>query len=300
MSSRDSKQHWRGEIEFFDRIADQKIDSVRPYGTRTLKRYRKRRRAWLPVEQRFSVIGSVEGKRVLDVGCGGGKNAVILALLGGRVTGLDISPRSIALAEKRAVLNGVAERVSFICGPVEHAEFAPGSFDVIWCDGFLHHVRDELAAVLARFNEWCAPDGVIMISEPVSLSDTMRRLRLALLPPPVATEHEGPLDRQEVAQTSTAFSHVGARYYGLFGRLEPFVLTRGNFEYSSLPRRWLALALRLIDVPVLSLPVLRALASQVVMRASPRHADPLNTGIAATTATAADRGPDAPRDFDTE
>lgn len=271
MPTKESKPHWRGEIEFFDRIAGEKIDSLSPVGTRTLERYRRQRRAWLPVEHRYSVVGSVDGKRVLDVGCGGGKNSVILALLGARVTGLDISPRSIALAEKRAALNGVADRVSFICGPVERANFPPRSFDVIWCDGFLHHVRDDLAAVLASLNEWCAPNGVIMMSEPVSLNHAMRRLRLALLPRPIATEHESPLDRRDLAQALAAVSDARVRYYGLFGRLEPFVLTRGNFEYSSAPRRWLALGLRLIDVPVLALPVLRGLASQVVIGASPAH-----------------------------
>jgi 2-polyprenyl-3-methyl-5-hydroxy-6-metoxy-1,4-benzoquinol methylase len=269
MASQPSKPHWRGEIEFFDRIADSKIDSLRPVPPRTLERYRRRRRAWLPVEYRFSVVGSVQGKRVLDVGCGDGKNSVLLALLGARVTSLDISPRSIAVAEKRAALNGVAERVSFICAHIERAEFAPRSFDVIWCDAFLHHVRDELTGVLARFNEWCVPDGVIMISEPVNLNETARRLRLALLPRPVGTDHEGPLGRGELAETLGAFSHAHVRYYGLFGRLEQFVLTRGNYEYSGSARRCIALGLRLMDVAVLSLPVLRGLASQVVIGASP-------------------------------
>jgi 2-polyprenyl-3-methyl-5-hydroxy-6-metoxy-1,4-benzoquinol methylase len=265
----DIKPHWHDEIEFFDRVAAEKLDSLRPVAARTRERYRTRRRSWLPVEHRFAVVGSVEGKRVLDVGCGGGENSVHLALLGARVVGLDISPGSVALAEKRAAVNGVADRVSFLCSPVERAEFAPRAFDVIWCDGFLHHVRDELAGVLARLNEWCAPEGVVMISEPVSLSNTLRRLRLALFPPPVATAHESPLDRRDLAEVMGAFSSVRVRYYGLFGRLEQFVLTRGNFEYSNFARRCVALGLRLIDVPLLSLPLLRGLASQVVIGASP-------------------------------
>jgi 2-polyprenyl-3-methyl-5-hydroxy-6-metoxy-1,4-benzoquinol methylase len=274
MASHESKAHWRGEIEFFDRLADAKIDSLRPVPPRTLERYRRCRRGWLPVEQRFAVVGPLEGKRVLDVGCGDGKNSVLLALLGARVTGLDISPRSVAVAERRAALNGVAERASFICAPIERAEFARRSFDVIWCDALLHHVRDELTAVLARFNDWCAPDGVIMISEPVSLNDAARRLRLALLPPPVGTDHESPLDRRDLAATLRAFSQPHVRYYGLFGRLEQFVLTRGNFEYSGFARRWVALGLRLIDVPALALPGLRGLASQVVIGAAPARGAP--------------------------
>ena len=48
-------------------------------------------------EFRFMLMGDLRGKAVLDVGCGDGLNAVMLARLGARVTGVDVSPRAVAL-----------------------------------------------------------------------------------------------------------------------------------------------------------------------------------------------------------
>src|SRR5262245_60981957 len=67
---------------------------------------------------------------------------------GTEVTGLDVSSGAVALARRRTEINGVSDRVHLVCSPIETAEIAPRSFDVIWGDGILHHVLDEFENVL--------------------------------------------------------------------------------------------------------------------------------------------------------
>src|SRR3989442_11314585 len=53
-------------------------------------------------------LGLAEGTRVLDLACGRGRIAIPLAERGCRVTGLDLSPRSLKLARRDAADAGVA------------------------------------------------------------------------------------------------------------------------------------------------------------------------------------------------
>jgi S-adenosylmethionine-dependent methyltransferase len=94
-----------------------------------------------------------ERQRVLDVGCGQGTQALILARSGHEVTGLDPSDYLLTqfeetLAEEPAELR---ERVHLVRGAGEAApELTPGPFDVVLCHGVLMYLdndRDMLSAL---------------------------------------------------------------------------------------------------------------------------------------------------------
>ena len=73
------------------------------------------------------LLGDLRDKRVLDIGCcGEGTNSILLAKLGAQVTGVDISPKSIELAERRAEINQVTGSYRFLCSPLETAELESG------------------------------------------------------------------------------------------------------------------------------------------------------------------------------
>lgn len=273
MGSSRREERWKEQAEFFDAEAEV-ADSGGPIPERTMRRYRDLRRRRFVPEYRFRIARRLEGKRVIDVGCGTGENSVLLAKLGARVTGVDVSAKAIRIAEQRAEANGVADRAEFLCAPVERAPVPAGAFDIVWCDAFLHHVLDELSGVLSQFRRWCAPGGEAIITEPVSLSRTFRSLRLALFPPPVATPTERPLNGREIETIAEVLDNPRIRFFGLLGRFDKLILEHDNFEESSLVRRAMSSLLHLADWPLLSVPPVQRLASQVVI-AGPMRAEGL-------------------------
>jgi 2-polyprenyl-6-hydroxyphenyl methylase / 3-demethylubiquinone-9 3-methyltransferase len=94
------------------------------------------------------------GKRVLDLGCGGGLLAEEFARLGCRVVGIDPSRPSIAAATAHAQASGLGIEYGVAAG--ERLPFAPASFEVVLCCDVLEHVADvdrvlaETARVLAE------------------------------------------------------------------------------------------------------------------------------------------------------
>jgi ubiquinone/menaquinone biosynthesis C-methylase UbiE len=61
-----------------------------------------------PNEDELKLLGDVAGKRVLELGCGGGQCSVAFALRGARVTGIDFAARQLAFARALATKHGVA------------------------------------------------------------------------------------------------------------------------------------------------------------------------------------------------
>ena len=106
--------------------------------------------------------GGIEGKRVLDVGCGGGILSESMAARGAKVTGIDMGESPLSVARLHGLESGV--HVDYQQITVEAlAEHEPGSYDVVTCMEMLEHVPDPESVVRA-----CAalakPDGHIFFS----------------------------------------------------------------------------------------------------------------------------------------
>ena len=90
----------------------------------------------------ISGIESLEGKRVLDVGCGGGILADSMARRGAEVLGIDLATKALKVAQLHALeaeTQGVSYReISAEAVVIEQ----PGSFDVVTCMEMLEHVPD--------------------------------------------------------------------------------------------------------------------------------------------------------------
>lgn len=252
---------WRDEATFFDAHAPREVRAIDP---RVALRYARARRPWFNKEYRFRLLGPLAGHRVLDVGCGTGDNAILLALAGAEVTGVDVSPRSVELAEARARASRVPVAPRFVCGPIETAALPQGAFDVVWGDGVLHHVIPELDAVLARLAQLARPGARFLFSEPVSRLAALRRLREVLPIPLDGTEGERPLEEAELAVVRRHVPDLVLRPFGLLGRVNRFVLP-GGYEGAPFARRALASALCAADYALLSVrPLARAGAMAVL------------------------------------
>lgn len=97
--------------------------------------------------------------RLLDVGCGGGVLSEEFAALGCQVTGIDISPRSIAAARAHAAQAGLA--IEYRLGSAADLPFADGSFDAVTCCDVLEHIRDW-RQVIAEAGRVLRPGGLFL------------------------------------------------------------------------------------------------------------------------------------------
>jgi len=92
--------------------------------------------------------GSLSGKQVLDVGCGGGILSESMAALGATVTGIDLAEKSLKVARLHGLESGV--KVEYRAVPVETlAEEQPAKYDVVTCMEMLEHVPDPGSVVRA-------------------------------------------------------------------------------------------------------------------------------------------------------
>jgi len=90
----------------------------------------------------------LSGKRVLDVGCGGGILAESMSTRGADVTGIDLAGKPLRVAQLHALESGT--HVSYQEASAEQlAAQAPGSFDVVTCMEMLEHVPQPESSVAA-------------------------------------------------------------------------------------------------------------------------------------------------------
>lgn len=88
------------------------------------------------------------GKRVLDVGCGGGILTEAMARSGARVKGIDLAEKPLKVAELHRIESGVA--VEYEAASAEElAAREPGRYDVVTCMEVLEHVPDPSSTVRA-------------------------------------------------------------------------------------------------------------------------------------------------------
>jgi len=88
------------------------------------------------------------GKRVIDIGCGGGILAESMARKGADVTGIDLSEKALKVADLHSLESGVNVRYKLIAAEAMAAEEA-GQYDVVTCMEMLEHVPDPAAIVQA-------------------------------------------------------------------------------------------------------------------------------------------------------
>ncbi|MCY0388651.1 bifunctional 2-polyprenyl-6-hydroxyphenol methylase/3-demethylubiquinol 3-O-methyltransferase UbiG [Robbsia sp. Bb-Pol-6] len=96
----------------------------------------------------IDTLAPLAGKRVLDIGCGGGILSESMAVAGARVKGIDLSSEALGVADLHTLETGVAVEYEEIAAEALAAR-EPGSFDVVTCMEMLEHVPHPAAIVQA-------------------------------------------------------------------------------------------------------------------------------------------------------
>lgn len=105
----------------------------------------------------------LKGKRVLDVGCGGGILAESMARRGADVLGVDLADKSLKVAELHKLETGV-NNVNYRCVSAEQlATEEQATFDVVTCLEMLEHVPDPSQTIQACA-DLCKPGGWLFFS----------------------------------------------------------------------------------------------------------------------------------------
>ena len=94
------------------------------------------------------LCGGVSGKRVLDVGCGGGILAEAMAQGGAKVTGIDLAEKPLKVAMLHAMESGRDVDYRLVSAEAVAQEM-PESFDVVTCMEMLEHVPEPASVVAA-------------------------------------------------------------------------------------------------------------------------------------------------------
>ena len=107
-------------------------------------------------------LAHIAGKKVLDVGCGGGILSESMAVRGADVTGIDLGEKPLKVAKLHLLETG--QKVDYCLIAAEAlAEEQPGQFDVVTCMEMLEHVPDP-ASIVRACAQLAKPGGHLFFS----------------------------------------------------------------------------------------------------------------------------------------
>lgn len=224
------------ERSHYNRLATQSPEPPLVMSERNVRRYASPPAfAPHPLEFAFHLLGDLASVRVLEVGCGGGFNTIVLARLGASVFAVDVSEENIRLVEARCRANGVAGQVRLFHGNACTLPLREAIFDRVLCVALLHHLdgvgaADEIARVLK-------PGGVAVFVEPVILPGPLRWVKAILPRRADVSPDEQPLSAVDIAAVSLRIGRAGRRReFGLTHRVAQRLGVTAPFAERVLPR----------------------------------------------------------------
>lgn len=124
----------------------------------------------------IDVRAKLQGKRVLDIGCGGGLAAEGMAKCGALVTGIDLGESTLEVAQLHALESNL--KITYRRESAEaHAVNNAGIYDVVTCLEMLEHVPDPLSIVQA-VTKLVRPGGDVFFS---TINRNLKAYLLAVL-----------------------------------------------------------------------------------------------------------------------
>jgi SAM-dependent methyltransferase len=182
---------------------------------------------WSQMKFADALAPLVRGKRVLDLGCGGGALSSFLKTHGASVLGLDYSPQMVALAASRN------PDIEFVCGNVLDLDLNQ-QFDIVCGIAFLHEIdRADTPRLVDFMRRHLKPHGFGWFQENSFFNPFARFFRNRIVGhfgvPKYGSDDESPLDpaRYELYKKGFQYCDRSVESFVLFSRIFSYLVRRG-------------------------------------------------------------------------
>lgn len=226
------------------------------------------------VENRFilSLLSSLRGKRVLDVGAGLGESSVYFALQGALVTCTDLSAEMVRTAIALGERHGV--KLEGIVSAAENLNVQAETYDIAYVANTIHHVADK-TALFGQLERALKPGGLFVSIDPLRYNPLIawyRRMATA-----VRSDDEAPLSFSDLQLARRFFPDVHHREFWLSSLvlfLKYYLIDSVHpnedrywkrILHESEKSLWWWLPFRAIDEQLTRIPLLRRMAWNMVM-----------------------------------
>lgn len=160
----------------------------------------------------WKLVGDVQGKKILDFGCGNGWVSVMYAQQGAEVWGFDISGELIEKARKSVQEKGLGDRIILEKMAAENLSFDDNFFDLVVGSAILHHT--ELDVTLRHVARVLKPDGKAIFIEPMNQNLFLRIWRK--MTPGRRSPSERALTNPDLELIKELFPDAKMFYFGFF------------------------------------------------------------------------------------
>jgi SAM-dependent methyltransferase len=226
------------------------------------------------LENRFILrqMGSLRGKKILDIGSGLGESSVYFALQGAIVTAVDVSPRMVQTAIDLGKRYGVEIRGIVAVG--EDLRLPPDEFDLVYTANTIHHIQDR-EKLFMQIRGALKPGGRFFSYDPIAYNPVINIYRR--MANKVRTEDESPLTRSDLRLVKRYLQNVQHREFWLASLLLFVKYYLVDRVHPNADRYWKRILketpatlgwwmpLRALDAVLSRLPLLRYLAWNMVI-----------------------------------
>lgn len=182
----------------------------------------------IAAQQRYDVfvklLGSVEGKKVLDLGAGDGWQTMSLLERGALVSSVDISDESIKRIDELSRSYAQAGLCRSFVMDAQHMTFEDDSFDIVVGHGILHHLPDMSRAV-SEILRVLKPNGYAVFSEPLGMNPFINLYRK--MTPGARTKEERPLSAEDLNLIRQKSNRTEYHFFELLTLLSKVALLLG-------------------------------------------------------------------------
>jgi len=147
-------------------------------------------------------LGDIEGKKILDLGCGAGEAAVYFAKKGAEVTAVDISRGMLDVVQKVATKHGVYVNTNKASS--YETGFRENTFDIVYTANLLHHV--DIERTLSEINRVLREGGVFVSWDPLAYNPIINIYRK--IAKTLRTQDEHPIKMKDLQIFRKYFSRI--------------------------------------------------------------------------------------------